>query len=401
MSNETLSFDIPNTLIEHLNKGDCVLFVGDALDGHSQSQRLATLLADRGRLHGACPLPACQEQGRCGKPGRCAIPFQRAAQLYQSRSGRHDLIRCVRDLVEAEYSAQPVLPIWRAVASLPARIMVTTAYDRRLEEALRQAGRRVNAVVKDANVPFDDPEWVQLIYLHGRLDQPDESLTLTSDDAADLFGRLPTVATILRGLFASKTLLFLGYGLADPHFETLYQQVSRPIGALMPRAFGVQWPADPLAVDRWRGKIDLAQVEPLDYLKELAGRVRIQRQVSQAGTLPPTPYKFLDYFTEADQAIFFGRDLEADLLLSTVLAHRFSVFYGRSGTGKTSLLLAKVGPKLTAQDYKVVYARMLVDPARRSRRPCAGSSPTSWPTPTGAAGWWTCWPTPWAPPTGW
>ena len=354
---------IPTELIEHLNKGDCVLFVGDELDGQSQSQRLATMLVDRGQLHSDCRVPTCQAQGRCDLPGRCAIPFHRAAQLYESRRGRHELVRCVRELVEQHYSPQPVLPILRAVASLPARTMITTAFDQRLEEALRQAGRRVNAVVKDVNVPLDDPDRVQLIYLRGRLDQPDESLTLTSDDAADLFGRLPTVATILRGLFASKTLLFLGYSLADPHFETLYQQVSRPIGNLMRRAYGVQWPANPLAVERWRGKIELAQVEPLDYLKELAGRVRIQAQTSQAGKLPPTPYKFLDYFTENDQAVFFGRDLEADLLLSTVLAHRFSVFYGRSGTGKTSLLLARVGPKLKARDYTVVYARMLGDPA--------------------------------------
>jgi hypothetical protein len=230
-------------------------------------------------------------------------------------------------------------------------------------------------VVKDVNVPLDDPGRVQLIYLHGRVDQPDASLTLTEDDAADLFGRLPTVATILRGLFASRTMLFLGYGLADPHFVSLYQQATRPIGDLMRRAYGVQWPADPLAGDRWRDKIDLAQVEPLDYLKELTRGVRIQAQASEAGTLPPAPYKFLDYFTAKDQAIFFGRDLEADLLLSTVLAHRFSVFYGRSGAGKTSLLLARVGPKLKEQDYRVVYARMLGDPIAEVKAAVRGVKP--------------------------
>ncbi len=363
---------IANDLVDHFGKGDCVLFVGDALDGQAQSQRLATALADKGLLHSACPLPACHEKGRCALPGQCALPFHRVAQLFESIRGRNELVRYVRDLVEAWYPSQPVQPIWRAVASLSVRIIVTTAYDQRLEEALRRAGRQVNAVVKDANVPFDDPDWVQLIYLRGRLDQPDDSLTLTSDDAADIFGRLPMVATILRGHFASKTLFFLGYNLSDPYFETLYQQVSRPIGNLMRRAFGVQWPATPLAVDRWRNKIDLAQVEPLDYLKGLAGRIHANVQERQAGALPPTPYKFLDYFTEADQAIFFGRDLEADLLLSTVLAHRFSVFYGRSGVGKTSLLLAEMGPKLKAQDYRVVYARMLGDPANEVKAAVRG-----------------------------
>ncbi len=134
MTTSGISDPVSSDLVEHLSKGDCVLFVSDELDGRSQSQLLATALVDRGLLHGACPLPTCGAQGRCAKPGQCVVPFHRAAQLYESLRGRHELVRCVRDLVEAEYPPQPVLPILRAVASLPARTVITTAYDGRLEE---------------------------------------------------------------------------------------------------------------------------------------------------------------------------------------------------------------------------------------------------------------------------
>jgi hypothetical protein len=125
-----MSNDIPPELIEQLNKGYCVLFVGDELDGQSQSKRLATALADRGQLHGACPVPECQKQGCCALPGRCALPWHRVAQLYQSRRGRNELVRFVRDFVEEHYPPQPVLPVFRAVAGLPAPVMITTACDR-------------------------------------------------------------------------------------------------------------------------------------------------------------------------------------------------------------------------------------------------------------------------------
>ncbi len=52
------------------------------------------------------------------------------------------------------------------------------------------------------------------------------------------------------------------------------------------------------------------------------------------------PYKGLTYFTEADSEIFFGRDAERSLIATTLLASRFTVVYGESGVGKSSLLRA-------------------------------------------------------------
>ena len=345
---------IPSELIAHLNRGDCVLFVGDALDDVSQSARLAAALVDACGAH----CRHCKPHGKCQYPDDCEVTLFRAAQLYEGRTNRQALVDFVLRHID---NTRPPDPLHRALVELPIRIIITTAYDDRLEAALRAAGRPFLSVVRDTDVPFDDPDRVQLIRLHGTVSQPD-SLVLTEDDAADLFGRLPVITKILQGHFASKTLLFLGYRLADPHFLALYNQVTGPIARYHRLAYAAQPRPDPLLVDRWHGKITLLDADSLPLVMQLAQSVRLEaRKVTQA-TLPPEPYKFLDYYTRDDAAIFFGRDLEADLLLSTVLAHGLTVFYGRSGTGKTSLLLAKVAPHLEVAGYRVIYAHMLGDP---------------------------------------
>jgi hypothetical protein len=98
-------------------------------------------------------------------------------------------------------------------------------------------------------------------------------------------------------------------------------------------------------------------------LVQLQRSIRVQAEEDKRATLPKEPYKSLECYEEKDAAIFLRRDLEADLLLSTVLAHKLTVFYGRSGTAKTSLLLTRVLPVLEAEDHRVAYTRMLGDPA--------------------------------------
>jgi hypothetical protein len=128
-------------------------------------------------------------------------------------------------------------------------------------------------------------------------------------------------------------------------------------------AYAVQRAPNLLLVDRWRGKITLLPAEPLDFVHPLTQRMHIKAVEVKRASLTPEPYKFLNYFTHAAAEIFFGRNLEAGLLLSQILAYPLTVFYGRSSVGKTSLLLARVGPRLEAEGYRVVYARMLGDPS--------------------------------------
>lgn len=71
-----------------------------------------------------------------------------------------------------------------------------------------------------------------------------------------------------------------------------------------------------------------------------------------------SPWPGLAPFTEAQSAIFFGRDAEVKILARRVQGDPLTVLFGQSGLGKSSLLQAGVFPRLRSADYCPVYLRL-------------------------------------------
>jgi WD40 repeat protein/serine/threonine protein kinase len=69
-------------------------------------------------------------------------------------------------------------------------------------------------------------------------------------------------------------------------------------------------------------------------------------------------------FQEADRDSFYGRQIETSTLFAMVTREdfRFGAFFGESGCGKTSLLLAGLVPKLWDEGYVPLYCRSFTDP---------------------------------------
>ena len=84
------------------------------------------------------------------------------------------------------------------------------------------------------------------------------------------------------------------------------------------------------------------------------------------------PYVGLDYFTEADAGIFFGRDSERKRIIGNLRASRLTLLYAESGVGKSSLLRAGVAARSrrsrapsvagAAQQVVVVFSAWRGDP---------------------------------------
>ncbi len=88
---------------------------------------------------------------------------------------------------------------------------------------------------------------------------------------------------------------------------------------------------------------------------------------------PPSPYRGLRSYTEADTAFFFGREAEAEIIAANLLGARLTLLYGPSGVGKSSVLLAGVVSALRersrenladedAAGFAVVVVRSWSDP---------------------------------------
>ena len=71
------------------------------------------------------------------------------------------------------------------------------------------------------------------------------------------------------------------------------------------------------------------------------------------------PWKGLDFYTEGDSNIFFGRQKEELELLRFVRRETLTVLFGTSGTGKTSLLYAGLFGRLREENYLPIPIRRL------------------------------------------
>jgi YVTN family beta-propeller protein len=57
---------------------------------------------------------------------------------------------------------------------------------------------------------------------------------------------------------------------------------------------------------------------------------------------------------DKDEKRFFGRDYEADEIVSLILGHRLVLVYAQSGAGKTSIINAKISPMLEESGFQVL-----------------------------------------------
>jgi hypothetical protein len=254
---------IPLELIEQTKKGNVVLFCGAGISmgpgGLPSGWQLTQELAERagGRRHGL------------GDVSRMGLP--EVAQDYELKLGHQSLIQYVINRIDdPKYSP---LRTHQIIAALPFNKVITTNWDNLLEEALRQARQPFVKVVRDPDIAFADEEKVLLIKLHGSIEQKD-TIVITGDDYYDVFYRLPEIAKVVGAYFATRTILFLGFGLADEDFKRLYHEVVRHLGRHVRRAYAVQLRPRELDVRYWEQKnVQIIDADATEFLEAIEQRL--------------------------------------------------------------------------------------------------------------------------------
>ncbi|KUM95145.1 hypothetical protein AQI88_18210 [Streptomyces cellostaticus] len=115
------------------------------------------------------------------------------------------------------------------------------------------------------------------------------------------------------------------------------------------------------------GMITVAEAgePPASYLIP-AGTLLAAQPGLRALALPPSPFRGLAAFREADADLFHGRAAESTELADQVTGQRRTCLVGPSGCGKSSLALAGVVPRLRAGGFAVAVLR-----------PASGSGPAA------------------------
>lgn len=215
-----------------------------------------------------------------------------------------------------------------------------------------------------AGLPDPDPAVAGLL---SQLDCPVFDWTNLAGSEAAFRSLHPDQQALLR----RGRLLWLGPPGSAENLKLLYAdfeyrfQNSRP-GTL------IHWDWPDRELKRWtRRGFEAVAWEP-GYFQELVQRFRFLRQQHQEehrlSLLPARPYKFLNYYTREDRAIFFGREADCERLHSRLLSSSVLVVFGKSGVGKTSLLRAGLLSRFQAPQDLVVTQRMLSEPVAAVRQ---------------------------------
>lgn len=355
----------PQELVEQISKGNCLLILGSELytfdvetEQLPSDSRIARRLADR------CSFP---------EPD---YSLSRVAQYYELENGRQALIQQLREIVDASRDCSP--SVFRVIARLPFKTIVSTNFDGLLEREMTRQHISYSLVLGNEDVAYLDDSKPLIVKLRGWVEVP-SSIIITEDDHLQFFQRFSAISLVIRALFATKTLLFVGYDLSDPNFRQMYVEIMASVDRHRRKAYAVQGAPRAYEVRAWSNRnLEVICGTPLDFLTDLAARLDAlpprQRPQHVAALWPERPYKFLDYFEAQDELIFHGRDYDVDLVLKRILARKFTVLYGPSGCGKTSLIRAAIIPRASHEGYESIYVRALGDPLFALKRQIVGRS---------------------------
>nr|WP_290667521.1 SIR2 family protein [Ardenticatena sp.] len=330
-----------------------VFVVGTGLHGqgkHALDQQIAAYLAQTFAI---------------GPPDR---PLSLVARDVEVQIGRAALLSALRDALQTLTPHPAAVHQLLADALPPFAKVVTTRFDRVLETALDQFGKAYVRIRRDTDLPFFDESRIAIIKLQGDIEDPDH-LCITDDDVRRFLRTMSALHDVVRAYFATKTLLFVGYNLEHPIVRDMFDQIEDLVGQFRRPAFALvpRLPAENEVAYWQRRNVMLVETDLQTFFERLTSTVkRLQAQPVEPSpnplesriplVRPERPYKALDSFSQNDAAIFAGRQEESRRLTHRILARRHVVLYGSSGSGKTSLLMAGVAPRLAALRALLVAA---------------------------------------------
>jgi transcriptional regulator with XRE-family HTH domain/CheY-like chemotaxis protein len=222
---------IPGGLVDEIQAGNCVAFVGAGFSAAADLpgwKILLTEIAENDAIDGAVAahVAGCVEQGT-------AHTLDEAAQVLEDRLGRERFLERLDDLVGHPAMTGAIAQRVRWLRGIPFRTILTTNFDGVLDGATTSHGAYRDALRPDAYRWWDQRYWDEsegayTLKLHGDVSASgvdDDSLVLTRRDYRRRLYEDPAYATFLRAVMATTTVLYMGFSFEDAYLNELRSEI--------------------------------------------------------------------------------------------------------------------------------------------------------------------------------
>jgi hypothetical protein len=117
-------------------------------------------------------------------------------------------------------------PYHEALEVLRPSVIITTNWDRLIEDHFRDRGHRVAVITRDADVPlFDEHHHINILKVHGSISDLG-SLVYRKSQYEHYWNDRPLLRSLLDVLLSTHHALFLGYGFGDPNLIELLDRLA-------------------------------------------------------------------------------------------------------------------------------------------------------------------------------
>ncbi|MBN2881759.1 SIR2 family protein [Candidatus Woesearchaeota archaeon] len=142
-------------------------------------------------------------------------------QLYFNSRGKKEYIDKIQEVLK--HGKTRYNPIHEKIVELKPLHIVTTNYDTHFEQVLDEKSYRYSIIKKDVDLPYSKGASL-LIKMHGDFDE--KNIVLKKEDYGDGYSStFPLIEGFVKGVFASKLVVFIGFSFTDPNLIQILESV--------------------------------------------------------------------------------------------------------------------------------------------------------------------------------
>ena len=207
------------SLFQAISKGEVVLWAGAGLSlyaGLPSGVQLREILYE-----GLTPL----EKEEVGKESDLS---HLADEICVLKGNRNYIVQTLKRIFAGNFLSTET---HKVISQIPHfRNIITTNYDSLFESVYDN--NKLNVIFSDDHTPYIDDKKVNLFKIHGDLSAPN-SIIITESDYNNFFSKdteQNTIWSVIKGIIATKSILFIGYSLEDTNVEVVFNKIREKIG---------------------------------------------------------------------------------------------------------------------------------------------------------------------------